>query len=193
MCKLSRKALSHLSKRYRAVLRRCRLRALALACACALTALPLPAGAENSGGKDNGNGSYIGSATGSGGHVSIDSGFNGSVYGGYTEVPGADAKDNTVTMTGGTVAGSVVGGLGTNVDGNTAIISGGTVNGDVSGGVAIGSGSATNNTVIIAGAPHLEASTIYGGSGFDAVAVVVSGNRLIVQTSGLMAKNIVNF
>lgn len=38
MLKQSRNALSHLSKRYRAVLRRCRLRALALA--CALTALP---------------------------------------------------------------------------------------------------------------------------------------------------------
>ena len=38
MLKQSRNALTHLAKRYRAVLRRCRLRALALALACALTA-----------------------------------------------------------------------------------------------------------------------------------------------------------
>ena len=60
MLKQSRNALTHLAKRYRAVLRRCRLRALALALACALTALsPLPAGA-NSGGTDDGFGRYIG-------------------------------------------------------------------------------------------------------------------------------------
>lgn len=69
MLKQSRHALTCLAKRYRAVLRRCGLRALVLA--CALTALPpLPAGA-NSGGEVGtghwGYPAYIGSTTGSGG------------------------------------------------------------------------------------------------------------------------------
>ena len=192
MLKQSRKALTHLAKRYRAVLRRCRL----LALACAFIALPpLPAGAVNSGGVDDGRGNYIGSDSGSGGHVIIDSGFLGAVYGGHIETPGEEAKDNTVRVTNGTVTGNVIGGYA--VDGkahdNEVRVSGGTVTGDIYGGLVNNSGSATYNTVIIAGAPHLEASTIYGGSGFDALNVVVGDNRLIVQTSGLTAKNIVNF
>lgn len=218
MCKLSRNALTCLAKRYRAVLRRCRLRALALACACALTALPpLPAGAENTGGTWSGN-DYIGTPTigeASGATVDIDSDIPGYVSGGKTRsgdatsntviisggtvsgyVYGGDAGDgnatsNTVIMTGGTVAASVVGGnsFGGVVTGNTVIISGGTVAGDVYGGDASGGSFATGNRVILSGAPTLT-GIIYGG---DAFVDAVSGNLLEVRSSGLQAKNIKNF
>lgn len=112
MLKQSRNALTNLTSRYRAVLRRCRLRALALALGCALIALPpLPAHAENRGGSMEtiaGDPAYVGSMDGSGGEVSIDSDFNGDVYGGYTD--GQNATGNTVTMTGGTLGKGIVGG-----------------------------------------------------------------------------------
>ena len=163
MLKQSRHALTCLAKRYRAVLRRCRLRALVLA--CALTALPpLPAGA-NSGGEVGtghwGYPAYIGSTTGSGGDVIIDSGFGGSVYGGYSE--SGNATGNTVTMTDGTV-GTVFGGIGKN---------------------------ATNNTVILSGAPTLN-GTICGGLDANGMPEA-SGNRLILLTSGLTAPYIESF
>lgn len=267
MLKQSRNALSHLSKRYRAVLRRCRLRALALACACALTALPpLPAGA-NSGGEEGTDvwnlPAYIGSTTGSGGDVIIDSGFDGSVYGGHTAAADTDATGNTAIISGGTATGDVFGGFSGdgNANNNTAIISGGTVTGavggysengsahnntviisggtmsyvfggqggtatsnrviisggtmgdvyggfgadfatdnwviisggtvgDVYGGDAPLGSNATNNTVILSGTPTLN-GTIYGGR--FAYPDAVSGNRLILLTSGLTAKNIANF
>ncbi len=163
MLKQSRHALTCLAKRYRAVLRRCGLRALVLA--CALTALPpLPAGA-NSGGEVGtghwGYPAYIGSTTGSGGDVIIDSGFGGSVYGGYSE--SGNATGNTVTMTDGTV-GTVFGGIGKN---------------------------ATNNTVILSGAPTLN-GTICGGLDANGMPEA-SGNRLILLTSGLTAPYIESF
>lgn len=241
MLKQSRNALSHLSKRYRAVLRRCRLRALALACACALTALPpLPAGA-NSGGEEGTDvwnlPAYIGSTTGSGGDVIIDSGFDGSVYGGHTAAADTDATGNTAIISGGTVTGAVggysengsahnntviisggtmsyvFGGQGGTATSNRVIISGGTMGdvyggfgadfatdnwviisggtvGDVYGGDAPLGSNATNNTVILSGTPTLN-GTIYGGR--FAYPDAVSGNRLILLTSGLTAKNIANF
>lgn len=213
MLKQSRHALTCLAKRYRAVLRRCRLRALVLA--CALTALPpLPAGA-NSGGEVGtghwGYPAYIGSTTGSGGDVIIDSGFGGSVYGGYSE--SGNATGNTVTMTDGTV-GTVFGGSGgRGATHNTVIISGGTVAGDVIGGesniggathntVIISGGTvgtvfggigknATNNTVILSGAPTLN-GTICGGLDANGMPEA-SGNRLILLTSGLTAPYIESF
>lgn len=110
MLKQSRKALTCLAKRYRAELRRCRLRALALALACALTALPpLPAGAANSGGTVDGNGDYVGSQTGSNGDVFIDSDVSGSVYGG--ETASGDATGNRVILSGApTLTGIIYGG-----------------------------------------------------------------------------------
>ena len=187
MLKQSRHALTCLAKRYRAVLRRCRLRALVLA--CALTALPpLPAGA-NSGGEVGtghwGYPAYIGSTTGSGGDVIIDSGFGGSVYGGYSE--SGNATGNTVTMTDGTV-GTVFGGSGgRGATHNTVIISGGTV-GTVFGGIGK---NATNNTVILSGAPTLN-GTICGGLDANGMPEA-SGNRLILLTSGLTAPYIESF
>ena len=221
MLKQSRNALTHLAKRYRAVLRRCRLRALALACACALTALPpLPAGAENTGGTEtsiSGTPAYVGSLTGSDGHVIIDSGFVGRVYGGYTTAAGTDATGNTVRLTNGTVTGVVYGGWSYfNSMKNTVIISGGAVTGVVYGGhadyatnntviisgtasvgIVYGGGTlnanATHNTVILSGAPTLN-GIINGGGGFGAgKGDRLSGNLLEVRSSGLTAPNIHNF
>ena len=85
MLKQNRNALTNLTNRYRAVLRRCRLRALALALACALTAPPLPAGADN-GGMGNGD-TYIGNGDGAGnnGGVFIDTNMWKFVHGGYAD------------------------------------------------------------------------------------------------------------
>lgn len=191
MCKLSRNALTFLSRRYRAVLRRCRLRALALALACALTAPPLPAQAENSGGTWDGS-DYIGSTTGSGGKVLIDSDMDAEhIYGGLAS--SGDASNNTVTINGGTVscstydAATVYGGNtrdGDRASNNTVTINGGTVklnvvggqggdatinrvnitDGTVSGDVTGGqsaSGNSENNTVNISGGTVQ--GDVYGG------------------------------
>ena len=199
MCKLSRKALSHLSKRYRAVLRRCRLRALALACACALTALPpLPAGA-NSGGTETiiaGTPAYIGSTTGSGGHVIIDSGFDGSVYGGYTDAQNVNADNNTVIMTGGTVTGDVIGGYASDGDAtnSTVIISGGTVLGRVIGGnTNPNGGNIYNVTVILSGSPDLSRCQIWAGYQGDGSTFQDELPRLVLQTTGLTVREISAF
>ena len=195
MLKQSRNALTHLAKRYRAVLRRCRLRALALALACALTALPpLPAGA-NSGGTDDGFGKYIGSQTGSDGNVFIDSDFQGDVYGGFIIRSSKDAYNNRVTVTGGTV-GAVIGGYSDDGDAmnNMVSISGGTVLGNVIGGRGNDQTTATYNKIILSGAPDLSRSEIFGGiSAGVYVEDLITGNHLILQTSGLTAKNIKNF
>lgn len=199
MLKQSRNALTHLAKRYRAVLRRCRLRALALALACALTALPpLPAGA-NSGGEVGtghwGYPAYIGSTTGSGGDVIIDSGFGGSVYGGFIIHSPKDAYNNRVTVTGGTV-GAVIGGYSDDGDArnNMVSISGGTVLGNVIGGWGNDRTKATYNKIILSGAPDLSRSEIFGGISAGRYGQdLITGNHLILQTSGLTAKNIKNF
>ncbi|HJA79776.1 MAG TPA: carbohydrate-binding domain-containing protein, partial [Candidatus Desulfovibrio intestinavium] len=211
MLKQNRNALTNLTNRYRAVLRRCRLRALALA--CALTVLPpLPAGA-NSGGEEGTDEwdlpAYIGSTTGSGGHVIIDSGFEGFVYGGYTTAPGTDATGNTVRLTNGTVTKDVYGGLskygnahnntviisggtmravwgGDGASGathNTVIISGGTVTWDVWGGIAQ-YGSANGNTAIISGGTM---RAVWGGDGASGAThntVIISGGTMKAVCGG---------
>ena len=196
MLKQSRNALSHLTRRYRAVLRRCRLRALALACACALTALP--AGA-NSGGTETiiaGTPAYIGSTTGSGGHVIIDSGFDGSVYGGYTDAQNVNADNNTVIMTGGTVTGDVIGGYASDGDAtnSTVIISGGTVLGRVIGGnTNPNGGNIYNVTVILSGSPDLSRCQIWAGYQGDGSTFQDELPRLVLQTTGLTVREISAF
>lgn len=179
MLKQSRNALTHLAKRYRAVLRRCRLRALALALACALTTLsPLPAGA-NSGGTDDGFGRYIGSQTGSDGNVFIDSDFQGDVYGGFITGSSKDAYNNRVTVTGGTVD-AVIGGYSDAGDAmnNMVSISGGTVLGNVIGGRGNDKTTATYNKIILSGAPDLSRSEIFGGI---SVGVYVKDLRVLIN------------
>ena len=189
MCKLSRNALTCLAKRYRAVLRRCRLRALALACACALTALPpLPAGAENTGGTWSGN-DYIGTPTigeASGATVDIDSDIPGYVSGGKTR--SGDATSNTVIISGGTVSGYVYGGDAGdgNATSNTVIISGGTVAESVVGGHTTAAGTdATGNTVIISGGTV--SGYIYGGDAGDGNAT----SNTVIMTGGTVAASVV--
>ena len=109
------------------------------------------------------------------------------VFGGFSG--DGNANNNTVIISGGTVAGSVFGGQSWygSATHNTVIISGGTM-GDVLGGLGK---NPTNNTVILSGAPTLNGS-ITGG--LDAKGnLVASGNRLIVQTSGLTAPRIGGF
>ena len=191
MLKQSRNALTHLAKRYRAVLRRCRLCALALALACALTALPpLPAGAANSGGTVDGNGNYVGSTTGTGGDVVIDSDVQGDVYGGFITYSRNNAYNNRVTVTGGTV-GAVIGGHSDAGDStnNTVSISGGTVLGNVIGGRGNDQTTATYNKIILSGAPDLSRSKIFGGRSPNVrVTDLITGNHLILLTSGRRPK-----
>ena len=189
MCKLSRNALTCLAKRYRAVLRRCRLRALALACACALTALPpLPAGAENTGGTWSGN-DYIGTPTigeASGATVDIDSDVPGYVSGGKTR--SGDATSNTVIISGGTVSGYVYGGdaVSGNAMKNTVIMTGGTVAESVVGGHTTAAGTdATGNTVIISGGTV--SGYIYGGDAGDGNAT----SNTVIMTGGTVAASVV--
>ena len=118
-----------------------------------------------------------------------------NVYGGYAQ---GKAANNEVNINGGSVEKNVYGGrsLSENAEGNRVILSGGTVNGDVYGGKA--PGNATNNTVILSGAPVLYTSGLYGGvsqsgpSG-NASGDYVSDNRLEVRTSGLTAQSVGNF
>ena len=158
-------ALTHLAKRYRAVLRRCRLRALALALACALTAPPLPAGAD-SGGMGNGD-TYIGNGDGAGNNdgVFIDTNMWTFVYGGYAP-HGGTATKNTVTINAGGSAMFVGGGHaphGGNATNNTVTINDGAeVLSMVYGGYAGDSGTATHNTVTINGSAVVEGN-VYGG------------------------------
>ena len=221
MLKQNRNALTNLTNRYRAVLRRCRLRALALALACALTAPPLPAGAD-SGGMGNGD-TYIGNGDGAGnnGGVFIDTNMWKFVHGGYAP-HGGTATKNTVTINAGGSAMYVYGGYapggGTatkntvtingsafNVSGgqvssgsgnatkNTVTINGSAVvGGNVYGGqVAVGSGNATDNTLSISGAPTLSSCSISGGFSHNGDAV--TGNLLELRTSNLTVKCIQNF
>lgn len=168
MSEQNRNTLAH-----RAVLRRCRLRTLAIG--CILTAFPLLPAWANSGGTQRtdtyGNPAYIGIPTtlpATGANVFIDSGFDGFVYGGYTDAAGANADNNTVNISGGTVTGNIYGGQSDN-------------------------GNATHNTVILSGAPDLSGSTIFGGQSNTPNFEAISGNRLELRTSGLTARNITNF
>ena len=81
-------------------------------------------------------------------------------------------------------------------NGNKVIISGGTVTGEVYGGCtnSTSDSGATNNTILLAGAPDLSASIIFGGYGDgNGNGDVVSGNLLELRSSGLTATNIYNF
>lgn len=184
MLKQSRNALTHLAKRYRAVLRRCRLRALALALACALTALPpLPAGAEeNMGGEVDSDGNFIGIPTtppASGGDVVINTGYNGTVYGGRSSpVSEANATDNKVSVNNGTVTGNVIGGQSEkgNAKANAVYVYGGKL-AVVYGGVSSINGITSDNKVIMYDG---EADCLYGGGAGDK-SVPILGNTVIVS------------
>ena len=195
MLKQNRNALTNLTNRYRAVLRRCRLRALALALACALTAPPLPAGADSGGtGYD---GIYVGYGDGAGnkGEVFIDTTQWHTVYGGRVPSGNGNATKNTVTINGSAfnVSGGQVSSGSGNATKNTVTINGSAVvEGNVYGGqVAVGSGNATDNTLSISGAPTLSSCSISGG--FSRSGDAVSGNLLELRTSNLTVKCIQNF
>ena len=221
MLKQNRNALTNLTNRYRAVLRRCRLRALALALACALTAPPLPAGADSGGtGYD---GIYVGYGDGAGnkGEVFIDTTQWHTVYGGRVPSGNGNATKNTVTINGSAfnVSGGQVSSGSGNATKNTVTINGSAFNvsggqvssgsgnatkntvtingsavveGNVYGGqVAVGSGNATDNTLSISGAPTLSSCSISGG--FSRSGDAVSGNLLELRTSNLTVKCIQNF
>ena len=221
MLKQNRNALTNLTNRYRAVLRRCRLRALALALACALTAPPLPAGADSGGtGYD---GIYVGKGDGPGnkGEVFIDTTQWHTVYGGRVPSGNGNATKNTVTINGSAfnVSGGQVSSGSGNATKNTVTINGSAFNvyggqvltgsgnatkntvtingsavveGNVYGGqVAVGSGNATDNTLSISGAPTLSSCSISGG--FSHSGDAVSGNLLELRTSNLTVKCIQNF
>lgn len=141
-------------------------------------------------------------------YVIVTAGTVGSVYGGATyatdpttkDLIGGDghARENTVTISGGTVTDAVYGGLGYRADGNTVTISGGTFgtavkNADVYGGMLTGGpGSGTvGNTVNLgaedgAYAADLSYAKIHGGSEAD-------GNTLRIRGKGITVLSADNF
>ena len=141
-------------------------------------------------------------------YVIVTAGTVGSVYGGATYATdpttngliGGDghARENTVTISGGTVTDAVYGGLGYRADGNTVTISGGTFgtavkNADVYGGMSTGGpGSGTvGNTVNLgaedgAYAADLSYAKIHGGSEAD-------GNTLRIRGKGITVLSADNF
>ena len=125
-------------------------------------ALPLTAQANSGLRKDtvtvNGFVYYIGSNGAKDNVVIIDSDLDAGVIGGYADT--GDAIGNSVSMSGGTVTGSVFGGYAdNNATGNSVNISGGTVR-DVCGGLAY-NGNATDNSVVISGGTVT--GSVYGG------------------------------
>ena len=141
-------------------------------------------------------------------YVTVTAGTVGSVYGGATyatdpttkDLIGGDghARENTVTISGGTVTDAVYGGLGYRADGNTVTISGGTFgtavkNADVYGGMSTGGpGSGTvGNTVNLgaedgAYAADLSYAKIHGGSEAE-------GNTLRIRGKGITVLSADNF
>ena len=141
-------------------------------------------------------------------YVTVTAGTVGSVYGGATYATdpttngliGGDghARENTVTISGGTVTDAVYGGLGYRADGNTVTISGGTFgtavkNADVYGGMLTGGpGSGTvGNTVNLgaedgAYAADLSYAKIHGGSEAE-------GNTLRIRGKGITVLSADNF
>ena len=109
-----------------------------------------------------------------------------SVYGGYSD-KGA-ATDNTVTITDGTVKGSVYGGYtpsnsGEVSDNTVTITSGSTVTWSVYGGYSNGGGEVSGNTVTITGGTVSDTfgAAVYGGSSYgDATGnrVTITGGRV---------------
>ena len=141
-------------------------------------------------------------------YVTVTAGTVGSVYGGATyatdpttkDLIGGDghARENKVTISGGTVTDAVYGGLGYRADGNTVTISGGTFgtaakNADVYGGMLTGGpGSGTvGNTVNLgaedgAYAADLSYAKIHGGSEAE-------GNTLCIRGKGITVLSADNF
>jgi outer membrane autotransporter protein len=103
-----------------------------------------------------------GSAKAWGNSVSVEGGNATSVFGGWSDCYGcqAEADNNFVTVSGGTVTGSIIGGWG---DGY--------------------SGSAKNNSVTLSGAPIIDAVWLYGGYHTSGSADVFSGNSLTLRTT----------
>ena len=141
-------------------------------------------------------------------YVIVTAGTVGSVYGGATyatdpttkDLIGGDghARENTVTISGGTVTDAVYGGLGYRADGNTVTVSGGTFgtvvkNADVYGGMSTGGpgSGAVGNTVNLgaedgAYAADLSYAKIHGGSEAD-------GNTLRIRGKGITVLSADNF
>lgn len=141
-------------------------------------------------------------------YVTVTAGTVGSVYGGATyatdpttkDLIGGDghARENTVTISGGTVTDAVYGGLGYRADGNTVTISGGTFgtavkNADVYGGMSTGGpgSGAVGNTVNLgaedgAYAADLSYAKIHGGSEAE-------GNTLRIRGKGIAVLSADNF
>ena len=129
----------------------------------------------------NGNGStnavyggygYYGSGNIEDNIVTINTnGTVGTIIGGSTSTKNVTVQNNKVNIKKGTISGRITGGTsttGSTVSGNRVIISGGTISGTngIEGGHSTGaSGSATYNTVTIAGGNFNSASSnIYGGN-----------------------------
>ncbi len=127
--------------------------------------------------------------------------YGGSAYSHTGGTTHAVANDNTVALSGGTVS-NVYGGKAYAHDGNAeaknniVTISGGTVLWSVYGGYAYAGNDpaqATGNTVTISGSPNLTAASLYGGGTGFGSAEVFTGNTLNVKTSGLTVANLSNF
>ncbi|MBQ6657618.1 MAG: hypothetical protein IJM64_10125 [Ottowia sp.] len=122
----------------------------------------------------------------------------GNVWGGSSEHRGSVAEHNTVTISGGSVKGDVIGGAsGGNgkATHNTVTISGGSVGKNVIGGQTTDSyGKAINNTVRISGTPTLSSATLYGGrwDGFFCNDIS-TGNTLEILNSGISVAGVENF
>ena len=98
--------------------------------------------------------------------VSGSAAVSGTVYGGYTDVTGGRASNNTVNL-GSVTVNQVVGGEGTTTDNNTVNINGTTVRGTITGGTqAMGTG----NTLNVAGT-----NTAANIVGFQKVAFNMNG------------------
>ena len=127
-------------------------------------------------------------------HAIIEGGtVGGNVFGGWSKLA---ASKNTATVKGSAlVAYNVHGGWSQNNQAteNHAIIEGGTVHGSVFGGV--GATGATHNTVSISGAPVFNTNA-YNGTGLyggDGGGNVRTGNTLQMRTKGVTVHSIENF
>lgn len=118
-----------------------------------------------------------------------------------------NTRNNLVEISGGTVTGTVFGGLvatSGEASGNTVVISGnarveentgaGFMPQFIAGGVLMGNGSANNNTVRIAGNADVSTMALYGGYDFlGAGNDVTTGNTLSIERMGAHAVSVANF
>lgn len=130
---------------------------------------------------------YVGSKGAENNVVIIDRDLpdnDAGVIGGYTETD--DVVNNSVTISGGTVTGTVYGGAGEYAEKNEVNISGGTVTGRVFGGSTKDKGNATGNIVRISGGIVKE--NIYGGDttfgNAEKNEVNISGGMVIGEVKG---------